>query len=281
MDYYSILGVNKSASDADIRKAYKKQSMRHHPDRGGNEEEFKKINEAYQTLSNPEKKNFYDAYGTSDPQQAYSRQYNNQYGFNSENFDDIFGQMFGGRRRRQKNKDILCTAQVELIDIIKGKEMEIKYTLPSGQEQTAEVHIPAGIETNSTIRYGGLGDNSFVQLPRGDLLVKVIVRNPRGWDRQGLDLVTFVDIDAFDAMLGTTQNIRTLEGKTLKLNIPPGTQPNQVFSITDHGIMNYRTGKRGNIYVKMKILMPKVDDKLPEDVVKCIQEAKDEYRKIS
>jgi curved DNA-binding protein len=274
MDYYSALGVEKTATQDDIRKAYKKMSMKHHPDRGGDEAEFKKINEAYQTLSNAEKKQMYDTYGTSDPQQQWSQ---HQY----QDFNDIFSSMFGHRRPRQKNKDILCTTQVDLVDIIKGKEMDITYTLPSGQQQTASVHIPAGMENNSTIRYGGLGDNSFTQLPRGDLLVKTIIRNPRGWDRQGLDLITFVEVDVFDAMIGTHKIIRTLENKTLKVNIPSGTQFGQIFSIPNHGITNYRTGQRGNIFVKVKVIMPNLDDKAYEDVVKYVKEAKNEYSKIS
>lgn len=269
MDYYSILGVPKNASEQDIRKAYKKQSMQHHPDRGGNEEVFKKVNEAYSTLKDPDKKRQYD-----NPQPQYQQ--------NPDGFEDMFSQMFGHRgRRQQRNKDILCTTQVDLIDIIKGKRIDIQYSLPSGEPQTANVEIPAGIESGQTIRYQGLGDNSFRQLPRGNLLIKVIVRNPKGWDRQGFNLVTFTDVDVFDAMLGTKKIIRTIEGLTLQLNIPPGTQSQQVFSIKDHGILDRRTGRRGSIYVKTRVNIPKVDDNIPDHVLKLVKETKDEYSKIS
>ena len=267
MDYYSILGVPKTASQEEIRKAYKKMSMQHHPDRGGNEEVFKQVNEAYQTLGNETKRQEYD-----NPQQHMN--YDNAYGF-----DDMFSSMF--RQRRQRNKDILCTAQVDLVDIIKGKHMDIQYQLPSGTLQTAKVNVPPGIESNVTMRYQGLGDNAFRQLPRGDLLIKVIIRNPKGWDRQGHNLLTFVEVDAFDAMLGTKRTIRTLEDKMLQLSIPAGTQPDQVFSITDHGMVDLRTGRRGNIYVKVKIKVPKVDDKVSKDVLKYITEARNEYSKVS
>jgi len=267
MDYYSTLGVNKNATQDDIRKAYKKQSMQHHPDRGGNEEVFKKINEAYSTLKDPAKRQEYD-----NPQPQWDQR----------NYADPFEQMFGQMRgRRQRNKDILCTAQVELVDIIKGKKLDIEYQLPSGIKQTATVHIPAGIDNNVTMRYQGLGDNMFKQLPRGDLLIKVIIRTPRGWDRQGENLLTFTEVNVFEAMLGTKKVIRTLENKTLQLTIPPGTQPDQVFSISDHGLVSQRTGKRGSIYVKVKVKVPKVDDNVGQDMLQYIKEAQNEYSKVS
>lgn len=267
MDYYSILGIPKNASEQEIRKAYKKQSMQHHPDRGGNEEVFKKINEAYSTLKDPAKRQQYD---------------NPQPQWNNGPFVDPFEQMFGQMRgRRQRNKDILCTAQVDLVDIIKGKKLDIEYQLPSGITQTAAVHIPPGIDNNVTMRYQGLGDNMVKHIPRGDLLIKVIIRTPRGWDRQGENLVTFTEVNVFEAMLGTKKVIRTLENKTLQLTIPPGTQPDQVFSISDHGLVNQNTGKRGSIYVKVKVKVPKVDDNTGEDMLQYIKEAHNEYSKIS
>lgn len=269
MDYYSTLGVPKNASQDDIRKAYKKQSMQHHPDRGGNEEVFKKINEAYSTLKDPAKKQQYD-----NPQPNFNNRFEN-------NYDDMFSQMFGGMRRRMRNKDILCTAQVDLVDIIKGKRLDIEYNLPSGISQTATVHVPAGIDNNVTIRYQGLGDNAVTGLPRGDLLIKIIIRNPKGWDREGSNLITITDIDPFEAMLGCRKIIRTLENKTLQLTIPPGCQPGQVFSISDHGLVNQQTRRRGNIYVKIKLNVPKVDDKSGETMLQYVKEAQNEYSKIS
>jgi DnaJ-class molecular chaperone len=185
MDYYSKLGVAKNASPEDLKKAYKKASMQHHPDRGGNEETFKQINEAYSTLKDPVKRQQYD-----NPQQQQQHQ-------GQHPFEDMFSQMFRNRPP-QRNKDILCTTQVELVDVIKGKRLDIEYTLPSGIKQTANVEVPPGIESGQTIRYAGLGDNTARHLQRGDLLIKVVVRFPKGWDRQGLNLVTFTDVDVFD-----------------------------------------------------------------------------------
>jgi len=127
MDYYNILGVDKSASDSEIKKAFKAKSMQYHPDRGGDEAKFKEINEAYQTLRDPQKRAEYD----NPPRMNFNESYGGD-------FQDIFSQMFGGMgARRQRNKDILCTAQIDLIDVIKGKHMDIQYKLPTGMDQTA------------------------------------------------------------------------------------------------------------------------------------------------
>ena len=268
MDYYSKLGVAKNASPEDLKKAYKKASMQHHPDRGGDGETFKQINEAYSTLKDPVKRQQYD-----NPQQQQQHQ-------GQHPFEDMFSQMFRNRQP-QRNKDILCTTQVDLVDVIKGKRLDIEYTLPSGIKQSANVEVPPGIESGQTIRYAGLGDNTARHLQRGDLLIKVIIRFPKGWDRQGLNLVTFTDVDVFDAMLGTKKIIRTIEGSTIQLTVPPGTQSQQVFSIPNHGILNTRTGRRGNIYVKVMINIPKVDDNTPDHVLQLIKETKNEYSKIS
>ena len=137
MDYYSTLGINKNASDDEIRKAYKSKSMKHHPDRGGNEEEFKKVNEAYQTLKDPQKKQMYDRYGTSDPQQMGGGPSgwgdmnfgNGSFQFNGspQDFEEMFGSFFGGgfrqRPRPPRNKNVQLKVVLTLKEILEGKQL--------------------------------------------------------------------------------------------------------------------------------------------------------------
>ena len=112
MDYYDTLGVSRNASESEIRKAYKAKSMKHHPDRGGNEDEFKKINEAYSTLKDPKKKQMYDQFGTIDPQQAQAQQHSNfSQSFGGADFGDVFAQMFG--QGFQHRKDKLCFLELQ------------------------------------------------------------------------------------------------------------------------------------------------------------------------
>src|SRR5210317_2138529 len=130
MDYYSTLGINKNASQDEIKKAYKKMSMQHHPDRtGGDDSKFKEINEAYQTLNDPQKKQMYDQFGTADPRQHQYRSGDFEFNFNGSSFggmDDIFESFFGGspfgnNRRRQTNRPINVAVDITLEDVLSGK----------------------------------------------------------------------------------------------------------------------------------------------------------------
>jgi DnaJ-class molecular chaperone len=266
MDYYSTLGVNKNASQEEIRKAYKKQSMKHHPDRGGNEEQFKRVNEAYQTLSDPQKRAAYD-----NPQP--------QYRFNTQNmggFEDIFAHAFGNgfqqRARQRRNKDVTIQLKLRLEDIISGKALTTRYQLQSGKIKEADIDIPPGMEEGMGIRFEGLGDDSYPQFPPGDLIVRVQTIPDRNWRRDKLDLHTKITISIFDCLLGGKTELRTVEGKHLELKIPQGTQPSATFSIPGHGIPDPRTGKRGNIFVKLNTIVPKIND---ANIMKAIEKIRD------
>jgi curved DNA-binding protein len=260
MDYYSILGVNKNASQEDIRKAYKKQCMKHHPDRGGSEEQIKKVNEAYNTLKDPRSRAEYD-----NPQR--------QFNFNTGNmggnpFGDIFGQM---HRRQRRNQDVTINIKLDLLDVLYGKELTARYQLPSGKIKEANIDIPPGIEDGVGIRFRGLGDDTIPNTHNGDLIVRVRIQEPINWKRSGNDLRTKITVSIFDCMLGGTTEITTLEGKRLKLNIPKGTQPNAIFSIPNHGIPNVQNGIRGNIFVELKTIIPKIEN---DEILKDLEKIK-------
>ena len=251
MDYYSILGVPKNATEKDLKKAYKKMSMQHHPDRGGNEEKFKQINEAYSTLKDPQKRAEYD-----NPQP--------QFRFNTHNmggnpFDDIFGQM---HRRQRRNHDVTININLDLLDVMQGKELAARYQVPSGKIKEANIDIPAGVEDGVGIRFRGLGDDAIPNFPRGDLIVRVRVRQPANWKRSGNDLRTKALVSVFDCLLGGSVEIRTIDDKRFKINIPKGTQSGAVFSIPNHGIPNVQTGTRGNIFVEINAAVPKIENEM-------------------
>tara|TARA_B110000305_G_scaffold49579_1_gene53439 strand:+ start:7520 stop:8389 length:870 start_codon:yes stop_codon:yes gene_type:complete len=271
MDYYSLLGINKSASQEELKKAYKKSSMQHHPDRGGDEEKFKEINEAYATLKDPQKRAGYDRFGTSDPQQqqqqgGFQYQHNgNNINPNDPGFQDVFNQMFGnghpfGGRRPQpmKNEDIHLSIDLGLDEVFSGKTIRVSYNLNVGGQQTHEITIPPGI--HEVIRYQGLGNNSINNIPRGDLYAKIRIRNSSNWQRDGLNLHTVVPISVFDLLLGTEVTIKTPEGKNLSVKVPRGSQPSVVFSIHGYGIPDPRAGRRGIIFVNLKTKIPKIED---------------------
>ena len=266
MDYYSILGVPKNADESTIRKAYKKQSMQHHPDRGGDEEKFKEINEAYSTLKDPQKRAAYD-----NP--------HSQFNFNTgggmpPGFEDIFTNFgFGGSNRRQRrNHDVTININLDLLDVMHGKELAARYQVPSGKLKEANIDIPPGVEDGLGIRFRGLGDDAIPNFPAGDLIVRVRVKQPGNWKRSGNDLRTKLIVSIFDCMLGGKAEIKTLEGKHLEMRIPKGTQPGAIFSIPNHGIPNIKNGMRGNIFVEINAIVPKIENEM---ILKELERIKD------
>jgi len=271
MDYYHILGVNKNASDSEIRKAYKKKSMQHHPDRGGNEEEFKKVNEAYSTLKDPQKRQDYDN----------PRQFN----FNTNNmnasgfgFEDLFAQAFGfgpqGRpARHQGNLHINLGVKVTLEDVMIGKTLTAAYTLASGRNETVDITIPIGIMDGQKIRYQGLGDDTHREYPRGDLHVTVRVLPHKKWKRKNFDLFSTISTNIFDFVVGGVYNVETIDGKNIALKIPKGTKPGTTFSINGYGVPNIQNGRRGSLYITVDANVPNIQD---EKILNTIKEIRNE-----
>lgn len=262
MDYYSILGVQKNASDKDLKSAYKKASMQHHPDRGGDEAKFKQINEAYSTLKDPQKRGMYDHqqngggqafnFNTGGFEEAM-RQANAQYG-------NMFGQGFANRTPR--NQDIHVRADITLADVITGKSVVIQYRTQTGRIETVTVDIPRGAKHGDTVRYQGLGDDGHPRYPRGDLHVKINVKKIRNWERDKDNLITKNVINVFDLLLGCVIIVKTLEGKQVKVTIPKGTRIGQVFSVPGYGVPNLQTGRRGNLYVEVDANIPVINDEV-------------------
>ena len=168
MDYYKTLGVNRNASAEEIKKAYKRQAMKHHPDKGGDSAKFQKLNEAYDTLKNPEKKSYYDQFGATPNQNMGGN--TRSWEFRSDNFPndigDIFNQFFGGggspfghRQQIRKNRDIVIEAQIDLEDVLTGKELIASYRLTNGREQSVNLQLPKGVDNNTTIKFPSLGDD--------------------------------------------------------------------------------------------------------------------------
>jgi curved DNA-binding protein len=253
MDYYSVLGVTKSASPDDIKRSFRKLAMQHHPDKGGDEAKFKQINEAYSVLGDPAKRAEYD-----NPQMHHQG-----FNFNNTHFDfnDIFSQAFGaGGRRQRTNRDVTIVVTLDLEDVVKGKKLVTRYSLPSGKIEESNIDIPPGVDHGLGIRFEGLGDNSIPNLPRGDLVVRIKVKNHPVWRREGKDLYIVKKIDIFDCMLGTIVELDTLDGRRLQVTIPQGTQPSAMFNLPGYGVPDIRTGTSGNAYLQINATVPKVSD---------------------
>jgi DnaJ-class molecular chaperone len=259
MDYYSTLGLKRGASDEEIKKAYRSMAMKHHPDRGGDEKKFKEISQAYEFLSDPQKKQIIDLGGDPGQQQGFRNQGSPfEFHFGTEDLHDLFGNFgFGGRGAPRRNKTLSINVEISLEDVLNGKSINAEVGVPGGRKKMITIEIPGGIEHGQQIRYGGMGDNSIPDVRPGDLIVNVLISQHPSFRREGDSLIFEKSISAWDAILGTNLDIITLDRKNLSITIPPGTQPETVLSCRGEGLPNVRTRQRGNLLVKVKVNIPK------------------------
>ena len=262
MDYYATLGLQRNASDAEIKKAYRSMAMKYHPDRGGDEKKFKEISQAYEFLSDPQKKQIIDLGGDPNAQPGMGMgrgQGPFEFHFNTGNMNDIFGNFgFGGfgRQPQRRNRSLNINVEITLEDVLNGKDFTAEVSIP-GKNKMINIQIPPGIEHGQQIRYEGMGDDSIPGLRSGDLLVNVIVREHPRYKREGTSLIIEREVSVWDALLGASIEIQTLDRKTLSINLPPSTQPDTVMSCKGEGLPNMRTRQRGNLLIRIKITIPK------------------------
>jgi curved DNA-binding protein len=276
MKYYNTLGINKNASDDEIKTAYRKMAMKHHPDRGGDEKKFKEIEEAYRTLSDPEKRRMIDM--GMDPNSTAGNhggfsQGPFEFHFGSENFQDIFGN-FGFGRPQRRNKSLSVMVAINLEDVLTGKDINAEIGTPLGKKKLVNINIPPGVEDGQQIKYKGMGDHSMPDIPPGDLIVNIRVNPHPIFQRDGDMLMIKRNISAWDAMLGTTLTISTIDKKTLNISVPPGTQPDTMLSCKGEGITNIRTRQRGNLLIKISVDIPR---NLDQESIKLITELKNKH----
>ena len=272
MDYYNILGVDRSASQDDIKKAYRKLAAKHHPDRGGDTAKFQEISAAYDTLSNPDKKSQYD---NPQPQGGFQ-----QYGGMPPGFEDVFAQAFGqgfgdifGRRQQPvRNRTLNLQTQITLEEAFNGKELIANIRLPSGRDQVLEIKIPAGVRDGTTLRLAGMGDDSINNAPRGDIHLTIQIVPHSKFHREGDDLILKLDISCFDAILGTSVQFDSIDGKTLETNIPAGIQHGQLMNIQGQGMPNMADNRmRGRLLIEIRIKIPTtLTDNQKEELRKII-----------
>lgn len=259
MDYYNILGVAKNASQDEIKKAYRKLASKHHPDKGGDTKKFQDLQTAYAVLSDPQKRAEYD-----NPISGFGGN-SNEWRFTSGNpmdFDDIMSQFgfFGRRgpqRQPQRNRTVNLRIQLTLEEILQGKEVIGNMRLPSGRDQTLNLSIPKGVHHGDTIRYSGIGDDSIQGMPRGDLMVSIEELPHRIFKRDGDDLRMDYNITAFDAMLGKTIRLTTIDNKEIEVKVPVGSQPGTTLSCTDCGMPRHNSNQRGKLYIRLAVTIPK------------------------
>lgn len=256
---YETLGVDRSASQEEIKKAYRKLASQHHPDRGGDTKKFQEIQAAYDTLIDPERRAAYD---NPKPQQGSGGFHFNFGGGFPQEFEEIFGSFgdFGSvftRRTQQRNKHLNLQTAISLEEAFRGKDLIASIKLPSGRDQMLEVKIPPGVQSGNTLRLAGMGDDSYTNLPRGDLHLTISVLPHPRFQRQGDDLIANLNLNCLEAIIGKTITIETIDGKTLEIYIQPGSQHGQLLSINGYGMPNINNPQqRGRLLFNVNITVP-------------------------
>lgn len=261
-DHYQTLGVAPTATDAEIKKAYRSLAMKHHPDKGGDQNKFKDISVAYETLSDANKRAEYDQMRAGGPRMSYRSGFQDMHDmhdiFGGTPFGAHFQDIFGRQMRRNRDLNIQC--QVSLLDVFLGKQLEASYTLPSGKPQNVVINIPSGVEHGSTIRYSGLGDDSIPNAPRGNLNVTIIVQADPIFTRKGLDLYTSIVITPIEAMIGCRKRIKKITGEEIDLVVRPGVNPGTEFASAGGGFAGPHPGMKGRFVTVIDIQTPAITD---------------------
>jgi DnaJ-class molecular chaperone len=307
LDYYEVLGVNKSASQDEIKKAFRKAAIKHHPDKeGGDEVKFKEANEAYEILNNSEKKQRYDQFGhagvgtsASSGGQGAPSGWGGGFGGQGQrvnvdfenlgvDFSDIFESFFGGgggQRRQRRGRDVQTRVTITFEEAIAGiEEREIEYdkikSKTNGTQdrdrKTFKMKIPAGIDDGAVIRLRGYGESIEGASADGDLLVEVRVKPHKKFTREADLVLSLETISMIDAALGTKIDVETVEGtKTLK--VPAGTQPGTDFRLKGLGVPHIRGSGRGDHIIQLNIEVPK---KLSKKQKQLLEDFKKNSKKL-
>lgn len=285
-DYYKTLGVPRTATADEIKKAFRKLARTHHPDAGGDEAKFKEINEAYEVLSDDKKRKLYDQYGT-----ANENHIPQGWGGGAVNVEDIFGggvggfgswadilesirhgegafgsdwdfngSGFGGARqpRPRKGQDMNVTLNVTFDEAFSGAEKRVTVRVPGrGESETLTVKIPAGAVDGGRLRFkgkGGPGENGGAS---GDLLITTKIDEHPYYSRKGADVLMDVPVSVAEAALGASVVVPTPDGTKVRVKVPAGTQDDTILTVRGKGAPKVKGEGSGDLKIAVKVLVPK------------------------
>jgi DnaJ-class molecular chaperone len=264
MTHYETLGVSESASTDEIKRAYRKLASQHHPDKGGDTQKFQEIQNAYDTIADPDRRQRYD-HERRNPGHGPGVQFHWQGSGMPGGMEDIFrqfgfpgGDPFAQFRQQppRRNKDLRVHLELPLVETLIEQVKTISVQTTNGTRETVEVSIPRGVTSGTQIKYPNLGDNLFNTIARGDLYVQISIACPDNIIINGIDLYTRISINCLTAITGGTTTITGIDGKTFELTVPPGTQPGTKFRIAKQGLYQLHSDNRGDIYAEMHVTIP-------------------------
>jgi curved DNA-binding protein len=260
MDYYQILGVQRSATPDEIKKAFKKLASKHHPDKGGDKAEFQRIQEAYGVLGDPQKRAQYDR-----PRpQININGINMSFGdgdaaFNFDNIFEIFGRKMHQHQQQQARQQ-RATIWITLEDAARGGKKMMNLSTTNGS-YTVEVDIPKGIHDNENVRYPKIAPGEM------DLVINYRIQPNLQWHREGMDIWCQRNLDFWQLVLGCNLEITDIHGAKLTLTVPPRMKPGGTLRARGRGM--HRDGHNpGDLMVKINAVMP---ENIPDDVIEVLQ----------
>ncbi len=307
-DYYKTLGVEKSATQDEIKKAYRKLAMKYHPDHNaGNksaEEKFKEITEANEVLSDPEKRKKYDTLGsnwkqyqntggqgfgdffsnfgtgrkrTSDSSYEFGGDFSDLFGGLGGGFSDFFESFFGGgdrgsARRTQQQKttiDVEANLNITLEDVFNGSEKQI-----NADGKKIKIKINPGAKDGQKLRLKGMGRSKTEGGVKGDLYLNLHILQHPFYEIKENDLYYNLDVGLYSAVLGGKENIQTLDGKTVSITIPEGTEGGKILRLKNLGLKN--NGMRGDLFIRIFISIPKDLSKEEKELFKKLKSIRPE-----
>jgi len=313
-DYYKTLGVSKTATAEEIKKAYRKLALKYHPDRNKGdkeaEEKFKSINEAYAVLSDANKRREYDSFGSA----GFRKRYSQEDIFRGSDINDIlrgmglggdmFSQFFGGGRGGgfrtytfhgngpqpgmggfdygqgwggmgagpARGADLIYELPVTLEEVLHGGEKMVSFRAGGGLQRVS-VKVPPGIAAGKKLRLAGKGEPGPPGAPAGDLLIQINVLDHPVFTRHEADLEVTQQIRFSQAVLGATVDVPALDGKSLTVTVPKGTQAGARLRLKGQGLPRFQASGRGDLYVKISLEVP---ERLSKEQKKLLEKLAEE-----
>jgi DnaJ-class molecular chaperone len=260
---YETLGVPNGASNEEIKKAYRRLASAHHPDKGGDTGKFQEIQSAYETLTDPVKRQQHD-----NPNPFHGHPGGGGFEFHfgggagpEDIFAQFFNQGFAGnpfqrQHQQRRNKDLRININVTLAETLAEQRKSVSVMTTKGERFTVDVNIPKGVNNGTTIKYSGMGDNMFETLTRGDLYVIINIQHDARFEIHGTNLVTNLTIDSIEAMLGCDKVVQSVDDKEYSIKIPQGCQYGTKFGLQGQGLYQMNTEYRGDLIVNVNVRTP-------------------------
>jgi curved DNA-binding protein len=269
MNYYQTLGLSPGATPEEIKKAYRKLASKHHPDKGGDTAKFQEIQQAYDGLLKGE---------TEPPAEPGYTNNNTSFRFTEEDIRAHFGNFgFGAgspfsdifaRQRRPQNNDYHMNYAVTLEQLFNLENIEINANLPSGNQKKFHIRLQPGWTGGTRIKLSGEGSNNVPNAAPGDLYITLVVQPHRNFYQDGNDLLMNVEISIWQAMLGTSLQVETIDSKLLETTIPAGTQKGTTLRLRGYGMPYGANALRGDMLLTINIVIPKLNSTDADKTIK-------------